>query len=51
VASDPREIGNWLGQMMLPYGGNLEYGWLAQKEKSAGRTIYQSMFARWTAGK
>ncbi len=51
VACEPQEIGGWLAEMMRPYNGSLESGWLVQKEKSAGRTIRQSMFARWSAGK
>jgi len=49
VENEPNEIGGWLTNMMRPYQGSLEFGWLVQVEKSAGRTINQSMFARWSA--
>lgn len=51
ISEEPGEIGRWLTEMMLPYKGSVESGWLVQKERSAGRTIRQSMFARWSAGK
>lgn len=49
VESQPQEIAPWLAGMMRPYRGNLECGWLVQKEQSAGRAINQSMFARWSS--
>jgi 23S rRNA (cytosine1962-C5)-methyltransferase len=47
VRERPEDLSFWLSEMMRPFAGQVEYGWLVQQEKSAGRKINQSMFARW----
>ena len=49
VPTGPDELAGWLADLTKPYRGRLECGWLTQKEKSAGRILTQSMFARWAA--
>lgn len=47
VQAQPVEIFQWVKQVMPAHQGRMEYGWLVQQEKSAGRKINQSMFVRW----
>lgn len=47
VQETPVQIGDWLAEITRTYHGQLEYGWTVQQERSAGRKINQSMFARW----
>ncbi len=48
VHNSPAELGSWATGMMTGYHGQVECGDLIQLEKSAGRKIKQSMFARWS---
>lgn len=47
VLEKPEDLAYWLSEIMRPFAGQIEYGWMVQQEKSAGRKIDQSMFARW----
>ncbi len=48
IEKKPHELSDWIDQLMRPYHGRIESGWLVQQEKSAGRKIRQSMFVRWS---
>lgn len=41
------DLGNWLDQTMSGFSGKTSYGNLIQKEKSAGRKIYQAIYSKW----
>lgn len=47
IYETPEEIADWLSYLMRLTTGQIEYCWMVQQEKSAGRKINQSMFARW----
>jgi 23S rRNA (cytosine1962-C5)-methyltransferase len=47
IQNIPFELYQWVNHLMQPYHGQIEYGWMVQQEKSAGRKINQSMFVRW----
>ena len=48
IPNTPAEISQWLAATLKLRGGLLEYGWLQQLEKSAGRKIRQALFTRWS---
>lgn len=47
VDNKPFELFQWVNRALRSYDGKSEFGWTVQQEKSAGRKISQSMFARW----
>lgn len=47
VQNKPFELSQWVNRALRSYDGKSEFGWTVQQEKSAGRKISQSMFARW----
>jgi 23S rRNA (cytosine1962-C5)-methyltransferase len=46
VQQEPAELFQWVKQCMTSFKGQMDYGWMVQQEKSAGRKIEQSMFVR-----
>ncbi|MDK2981559.1 MAG: rRNA (cytosine1962-C5)-methyltransferase [Chloroflexota bacterium] len=47
VANPPAELHQWVQEALRGLGGQIDFGWMVQQEKSAGRKINQSMFVRW----
>ena len=47
VQNEPFELYQWVHDTLRSFKGQVEYGWMVQQERSAGRKINQSMFVRW----
>jgi 23S rRNA (cytosine1962-C5)-methyltransferase len=50
VQNEPFELYQWVDDTLRAFKGQLDYGWMVQQERSAGRKINQSMFVRWQQG-
>ncbi len=51
IEQKPEEIAGWMAGISNNLHGFLQYGWLVQQEKSAGRKINQAMYVRWSSDK
>ncbi len=50
IQNEPFELYQWVNNTLHSFNGQLDYGWMVQQERSAGRKINQSMFVRWQQG-